>query len=91
MQKKICRERNVDYLCNPKRKVRVLEAMYDDEITRKYFEICDLFRGEFEKNERGWRELPHGNDRLTMRCTTMKSPERNTKKWCHSSVGRAKD
>ena len=32
--------------------------MYDDEITRKYFEICDLFRGEFEKNERGWRELP---------------------------------
>ena len=53
--------------------------MYDDEITRKYFEICDLFRGEFEKNERGWRELPHGNDRLTMRCTTMKSPESTLK------------
>lgn len=37
MQKKICRERNVDYLCNPKRKVRVLEAMFDDEITRKKY------------------------------------------------------
>ena len=68
MEKKICRERNVDYLCNPKRKVRADGAKSTDETDRKYFEICDLFRGEFEKNER-----------LTMRCLTMKSPESTLK------------
>ena len=39
--------------------------------------IRSLFPDEFEEGERGRRELPEGNDRLTTRSLMKKSPERN--------------